>query len=184
LETNHALGSLDLDGDGMNEVMLRGSDGVEYLFYGAPDLFATGGAVTGADAIFEGDFNSRLTSAGDRDGDGDSELLQVFAYYGGSASFDAALLSGEQTRLSGVFTVPGADAAARQQFPDDPARTIETALAAGDLDHDGIDDLLTESADYVSVGPEDATLYNPRIYNTLAPQLHIYYGIPAVARIR
>jgi hypothetical protein len=190
LEPDYALGALDLDGDRLNEMMLRGADGLLYLFYGAPDLFADGAPLTGADAVFDGDFHSRLTSAGDRDGDGDSELLQVFEHYRGSlgegaiydgqAGFEAALLSGEQTRLSGIFSVPGADAPARQHFADDPARSIQTALAAGDLDHDGIGDLLTQSAEFATVGPLPG---NGLVYDSVAPQLHVYYGVPAIARV-
>lgn len=179
LEANHALGSLDLDGDGMTEVMLQGTYGI-YLFYGAPDLFAKGGTLPRADAVFDGDFNSHLMTAGDRDGDGDDELLQLFEHYDELASFDAALLSGEQTRLSGPFTVPGADADSRQQFPDDPARAIQTALAGGDLDRDGIGDLLTESGGYLSI---QAMPWGSVVSDSLAPQLHIYYGVPAIARI-
>ncbi|HVZ31205.1 MAG TPA: VCBS repeat-containing protein [Polyangiaceae bacterium] len=68
------LGDFDLEGDGLSDVVLADSSGRGYLFYGAPGLFHDGVDLTAADALLGNTFNF-ISSVGDLDGDGDTELL-------------------------------------------------------------------------------------------------------------
>jgi hypothetical protein len=122
-----------------------------------------------ADAVFSRR-NVRAFAVGDRDGDGDDELIDVFNSPRYSPSADAAFASGTRTRLSGEVSFPESEVVAQTpngRFPEDPERVLARAIPAGDLDGDGAADLFTTS---------HRVSYS---YQVSDPQLHIHYGTPA-----
>ncbi|HKE17726.1 MAG TPA: hypothetical protein VKB80_22780 [Kofleriaceae bacterium] len=148
----------DLDGDGYGEFVV-GSDptrgqlppeagnGRAYLFYGGPTRLPMTSTVAAANATLRGradafGFASELASAGDTDGDGDSELLIADAYgnqapewYNGAA---AAYLIPGGDRLAGdldATTLPG-----HATFTGDGLDAGHIA-PLGDIDEDGLDDV-------------------------------------------
>jgi hypothetical protein len=177
----------DLDGDGLGDVLLMDENAQAYLFYGAPGLFQNGVDLGAAAATFAPDpragtlaFSAPFSviPAGDRDGDGDSELALLFSVPGAGVAgvqTNVVLLSGQRQRLSGSVSFPIDELLAENPAPRfDPAtdRYLTNVFPAGDLDGDGAADLFTVSEEYVS---EDGG------YTMTAPQLHIHYGTPVAA---
>jgi FG-GAP-like repeat len=175
----------DLDGDGLGDVLLRNADRVLFIFYGAPDLFANGLDFAQAAATHGSDGKiAYVHPVGDRDGDGDDELLEQFVIPDISHPFplskNVAMASGSRERLSGAVLFPESEVIA--QMPDGPfpdsfsrsheaGRTLESAIPAGDLDGDGAADLFTTSSAY--------RIIRNSSYEQSEPQLHIHYGVPA-----
>jgi hypothetical protein len=185
----------DVDGDGVDDVIAYQNELIEgllvqraHLFYGAPGLL-DGGELDfeQAAASFIDDQavprERLLTPAGDRDGDGDADLLSLFFTDTDLLHSDVAFVSGSSARLEGPQTLPIQDAIATRPdglpfalviehqdvtFPQD--RAIFTATNAGDLNGDGADDLLTSSM-YLMRADETGTSWG-------SPQLHIHYGTP------
>ncbi|HTV18611.1 MAG TPA: hypothetical protein VMG12_08075, partial [Polyangiaceae bacterium] len=127
-----------------------------------------------------------LSPAGDRDGDGDADLLSRFYSDAEFVHTDVAFVSGSRTRLDGPQTLPIQDAIAARpgglpfalvienqdyQLPQD--RVVLSATVAGDLNGDGADDLITTSM-YLLGADENGTRLG-------SPQLHIHYGTPGGA---
>lgn len=181
-------GDGDLDGDGIDDVVLRTALGDRHLFYGAPGLFAEGVDWARADATFGG-FASLVYAVGDLDGDGDDELLDRFANPDSSIAHDLtflssniALASGSRERLGGVFVFPESEVLAQAPdgfFEDElgqygrSGRALDTVIPAGDLDGDGAQDLFTTSYHFEVIDESS--------YNQTAPQVHVHYGTPATA---
>jgi hypothetical protein len=124
-----------------------------------------------------------LSPAGDRDGDGDADLLSLFFSDPEILHSDVVFVSGSSTRLDGPQTLPIQDAIAARpnglQFPlviehQDVEwaqdRVIFTANNAGDLNGDGADDLVTGSM-YLVSADENGSSFG-------SPQFHIHYGTP------
>jgi hypothetical protein len=124
-----------------------------------------------------------LAPAGDRDGDGDADLLSLFYSDDLVVHTDVAFVSGSSARLDGPQTLPiqGAIAARpgglafalvieHQNHTFEQDRVVFAASDAGDLNGDGADDLLTTSLSLVS-SDETGSSYE-------SPQLHIHYGTP------
>jgi hypothetical protein len=168
----------DLDGDGLSDVLLQGKDGQGYLFYGAPALFQNGVDLDAADATFTA--QSVVQLVGDRDGDGDAELMWSIPQDGGNTGYEQAYLftSGQHERLSGDFTFPS-DIAQSSAVPhfDDPQRVESPVFPAGDLDGDGVDDLFGYSTRLVPT-PDGSGL------EVSSPELHIHYGTRAGAGLQ
>jgi hypothetical protein len=164
---------MDLDGDGLNDLLLQGNADPAQVFYGRPGLFADGFDPSQADATLQHSDNPhQVYPVGDRDGDGRDELLDQFYVPGRPVPFldqEVALLHGSSTRLSGSFSFPEEEVVARTggiRFPDKPRPRwfLQSTIPAGDLDGDGAADLFT-----VSVGGE-------------ARRLHVHYGVLAGLR--
>lgn len=170
----------DLDGDGLSDVILVDDDNTPHLFYGSPDLFDDDFEISRADAIFKLDTQfGEIGFAGDRDGDGDSELAVFFLMLDeelvASHDADVTMLSGSKHRLRGEVPID------TQAVRPDPKmgrfgrlspysnRILEGLSPAGDLDGDGADDLYSISARFTPVDNGG--------FSVEATQLHIHYGI-------
>lgn len=162
-------GPTDLDGDGIDDLLLRDeTERVQHVFYGGPDLLSDGFDFSRADAV-QGVLTF-IYAGGDLDGDGDTDLVarsvQGDPVEGRQA---VALQSGSRTRLSGTFTFPESEiAAAPPMFPDAPARVLTNVIAAGDLDGDGADDLFSTSELRIVEGGDS--------FRSSTPQIHVHYG--------
>jgi len=169
----------DVDGDGVADLVLW-SGGDARLFYGQPGLFATGVDVSQSVLLETAERSADLWFAGDRDGDGDADLVARF-YDDVTFFSDVAFSSGSQERASGNLSFP--IQAVVQANPDaflfETDRYLERITLAGDLDGDGTSDLLTTSLlfmpdDYAA--PRDGA---PGAFGE--PELHIHYGVPGNA---
>jgi hypothetical protein len=172
---------MDLDGDGLNDLLVfRQNYGLQVL-YGAPALFADGFDPSQADATVQPGLNPyQVYPAGDRDGDGRDDLLDQFYVAEGSVRIfkqEVAFSHGSSTRLSGSFSFPEGEIVARSggvRFPKDPRRVLESTVVGGDLDGDGAADLFTFSTLHTVVGETT--------FSGTAPQIHVHYGVLAAPR--
>jgi hypothetical protein len=175
----------DLDGDGVDDVLLFDADFGRHLFYGGPGLFADGLDLVAGDAAIA-DTAGYVFPVGDRDGDGDDELLNQFVEEGaprlGLLSAKIAFASGSRERLSGNVAFPVDEV--KEQAPEGVfpgqeqsnfIRALSTAIPAGDLDGDGAADLFTTSYVYEILDESEGSIG----YDRSAPQVHIHYGTPA-----
>ncbi|MEO8185026.1 MAG: hypothetical protein ABI895_39985 [Deltaproteobacteria bacterium] len=174
-----ALG--DLDGDGMQDVLLYDDSNAAHLVYGAAGVFDSGIDLAQASATFAPfapfpganeripDFPYReyeIGPAGDLDGDGDHELFLI-QYIGESTLTNlVALLSGSSQRLRGVVELPTPS----NPYPD-PVMLVQQLFPIGDLDGDGVDELATRSSIYPNASSND---YELRLDGA---GLNIHYGI-------
>lgn len=169
---------MDLDGDGLNDLLLIRTGYPLQVVYGRPELFADGFDPSQADATLQHGLNPyQVYPAGDRDGDGRDELLDQFYVQEGPVPFfnnEVALWHGSSTRLSGSFSFPESEVVARSggvRFPEDPRRVLESTIPGGDLDGDGAADLFTVSSLHTVVGEST--------FSGTAPQIHVHYGVLA-----
>lgn len=184
----------DVDGDGIDDVLAYETYNPEqraHLFYGAPGLLDDGVLdFQNAAASFIDDLAQPreylLTPAGDRDGDGDADLLSLFFSDAALVHTDVAFISGSSTRLGGPQTLPIQAAMAtrpgglpfalaieQQNYTLTQDRVVFSASDAGDLNGDGADDLLTASMHLIGTD-EGGSSFD-------SPQIHIHYGIPSGA---
>ncbi len=166
-------GAGDVDGDGLDDVLVgaRGNDegadsaGAAYLVLGP----VTGTLdLSGADAKLIGDEASdyagiSVSGAGDVNGDGLADMLVGASDVGGGSAGAAYLVLGPVT---GTFDLSLADGKLVAEGADDGADSVS---GAGDMDGDGLDDVLVGApfndeggsqagAAYVVLGPVTGTL--------------------------
>jgi hypothetical protein len=159
----------DFDGDGLSELLVGNADRDRglLLFYGGPDVFERGVDPERADAVFS---KTNGVAVGDRDGDGDDELINVFRPVAYNPAADVAFASGSRRRFSGEVSFPKAEVIAltpNGRFPADPERVLSQVIPGGDLDGDGTADLFTTS---------HRVSYS---YQISEQQVHIHYGSAA-----
>lgn len=143
----------DVDGDGLSDVLLLDdkellespNTAAVHLFYGAPGLFADGIDFRRANAQLFAMNSATLSTAGDRDGDGDDELVDAFTQLDTNFA-NVAFVAGSRQRLSGALTVSEAEVAAQ----DDTSLQLDMfqAPVAADLDGDGASDIITVTTLY------------------------------------
>jgi hypothetical protein len=164
----------DLDGDGINDLVIVDRDGKAHLFYGAPGLFTDGFSLDAADAQIQSteDYRPQVRWAGDLDGDGDVELMTLFWRPElAPDTLDVALIAGGPARLSGTVAFPFDAARAENpgtRFEYRPFRSIDDVAPAGDVDGDGVDDVLTLAQDHLPVAEDTTSVQNRG--------LNIHYG--------
>jgi hypothetical protein len=169
----------DLDGDGMNELLVSTLDFNHYLFYGAPELLSSPLDLSQASAQLAGEQGTvSLVPIGDRDGDGDDELLMVRSVSDEAQQIfglSATTISGTRTRKSGAIAVipgpadPSSNLSAAAIY-DVPDRYLVDAEPIGDLDGDGAQDLVTISL--IQDAQADGGFF------ASGSALHVHYGIP------
>jgi hypothetical protein len=177
----------DLDGDGLNDVLLFDDTFHRHLFYGAPGLFADGVDFSQADASIS-DAAGYVYPVGDRDGDGDDELMDQFwnpnetDLLASVFSANVAFASGSRQRLRGTVPFPESEVLAGAPsgpFPEQQSangeygRGLVNTTPAGDLDGDGADELFTTSGYYQAHGTDS--------YDMTLIQIHIHFGVPVRA---
>jgi hypothetical protein len=167
----------DLDADGKDDLIIRASEN-NYLYYGSPDLLARPIDLSRAAATFPG---VALAPVGDRDGDGDDELMAsrfivsapLFPSEPTMAATALATVSGTRERLSGRITVL-ADATLDDAglYPDQyhnasgESRYTWVVARAGDMDDDGTTEVVTYSYLTSDAAPGQSSF-----------QMHIHYGV-------
>jgi hypothetical protein len=181
----------DVDGDGIDDLLAYETLNRAHLFYGAPGLL-DGGVLdlqTAAASFIDDEavpHEGLLSPAGDRDGDGDADLLSLFYTDPELSHTDVAFVSGSRARLGEPQALPiQAAIAARpdglpfslviehQNHTFTQDRRLFSASNAGDLNGDGADDLLTTSM-YLLSSNETGSSF-------VSPQIHIHYGTPGTA---
>lgn len=180
----------DLDGDGVQDVLLYDDSEAPHLFYGAPGLFESGADLALADATFQpytGEGHANLVGVRDRDGDGDDELVSRsflsedrYRY----APQAVAVLSGTSARNAGEVQLA---TPANPLSPDrDWGSYVEGVFSAGDIDGDGAGDIITRSGLYGPASDSDTPLPTMMIVDgsmrqrssDFEIQLNVHYGTP------
>ncbi|MFN7144789.1 MAG: hypothetical protein ACK4YP_13515, partial [Myxococcota bacterium] len=130
----------DIDGDGTNDLVVGASSAATAFYFRGP--LTTSATTADADAVVVGDggsFLGGMVSAGDLDGDDLADL--VLGIPGPSDGFGAIVLYGP---LAGTRSAETADLRVRTPG-------YAGALSPGDLDGDGLGDLLVTEEDTMSV---------------------------------
>jgi hypothetical protein len=169
----------DVDGDGVADLLAVVGDD-ELLIFGRPGLFANGVDPSQGTAVLSDDLSGSpfIESAGDRDGDGDTDLYSYVTYSWADDNQplfvnNFAFVGGSRQRFGGRISFPAQ--AVLQSNPTgsllDSGRFITRIAQAGDLDGDGASDLITTSLSFDPLSDDNA-------YVEREPRLHIHYGVP------
>jgi hypothetical protein len=173
----------DLDGDGLSDVVLYDANATPHLFYGELGLFGDGVNFAEAAAVIEpyaAPSGTLLSAGGDLDGDGDDELVSAAVL---STNFrflprSVALRSGTSERASGMVSLPEPNNPSWGSF-----QLVDRVIPVGDLDADGVPDLMTQSSMYVSGdSPGAIEIDGPQTYERSyeSPLLNVYFGGGAI----
>jgi hypothetical protein len=168
----------DLDGDGKDDLIVQTPDADNLLFYGSAELLAGPLEASRAAATLPG---VNLVAVGDRDGDGDDELMAtrfvvaeaVFPFLPYVEATALETVSGTRARLSGVVTVlPAPTIDDTALFPDTYRDSISgfrytwVVARGGDMDNDGTTEVATHSF-----------LTSMDMPGQSMGQMHIHYGV-------
>ncbi|MBN1283408.1 MAG: FG-GAP repeat protein [Proteobacteria bacterium] len=131
-------GAGDVNGDGLDDIVVGSDKNRAYVFYGAAALAATRNAAA-ADAIITGTvkFGNTVAGAGDVDGDGIADVMvgEPVVNAGKVYVFPGNVLAGTTLTPASASTVISETSGNDDKFGN-------TLTAAGDVDGDGKDDLL------------------------------------------
>ena len=156
-------GAGDFDGDGINDIVVGGY-GDDHIARDAGAAWLVSGSVTGISVLADGllviegsgyseRLGASLASVGDANGDGIDDLL--LGAYGRSGSTGAAFLV--YGGISGVLSSKDADLVLSGEAKSDRAGVV--VATAGDVDGDGLQDLLIGASLESSVAPEAGAAY-------------------------
>lgn len=151
-------GAGDVNGDGFGDVVVGAilydagetDEGAAFLFLGGAEGIASGGPIA-ADSVFESNqeganLGSRVSSAGDVNGDGFGDLLVgAYAYDAGETDEGAFFLY--HGSPSGIPSGGPLDAVAQIESNQEGGALFSGA-SAGDVDGDGFGDLVLGAANY------------------------------------
>ena len=161
----HSVASAgDVNGDGYTDVLVGAptwdggetDEGRVYAFHGSPSGLAAAAAWTAESDQAGGLFGSTVSSAGDVDGDGYSDVIA------GARGFDNGETSEGATFLY-QGSASGLDVAAAWTFEgnQDMAHLGWSAGQAGDIDGDGFGDLIVGAPDYDTLADDGAAWLFP-----------------------
>ena len=152
----------DVDGDGLDDILIGApmtsineyADGVTYLVLGSQLTTNSEFDLSNAQYIFTGEnvvdySGARVASAGDVDGDGLDDIM-IASYYddtNASQAGAAYLILGSNLGASGTYSL---SSASYKFVGENESDTFGHIASAGDVDGDGLDDIIVSAQNYPS----------------------------------
>ena len=177
---NRLEGLPDIDGDGYEELLVKATYEYSAYLFDGDEIFASSGIrATSATAIFRdtvaGSAWSFGMSAGDFDGDGDTDIVIASYNSGGTITFFENGGSG----FSGTLDASSAsDAVVFGRYDD-----FGYSVAAADIDGDGMDEVLAGAYRFSQIEPHAGAvfIFDADDLATLDGSDHVDYGRPVIA---